>query len=148
MKEQLITFDTAKLAKEKGFGLGKDDYVQLPTVYELDGSLYNDGELEATVGQKYSNSPNHLGADTIDDFEGHVFNMDNSLDEFILAPTQSLLQKWLREEHGYQINNNMDSQNMYHCMIYRNRDVAGPFFSYSYEEALEKGLQESLKLIK
>ena len=126
MKEQLITFDTAKLAKERGYSDGtKKVYINY-----IDGSkteYYDD----------YYTCNNKKGLD-----------LSNNLWIVYEAPTQSLLQKWLREEHGYQINNNMDSQNMYHCMIYRNRDVAGPFFSYSYEEALEKGLQESLKLIK
>ena len=160
MKEQLISFETAKLAKEKGFGLGENDYVILPTVYELDGSLYNNGELTGSVERKYRNNSNHLGADTIDDFEASVFCLDNSLDEYILAPTQSLLQRWLREQHNinitiheldyrYTIIKNKPS------WIYKLLGIGNNNLNFEsdmnynkYEVALESGLQEALKLIK
>lgn len=145
MKEQLIEFETAELAKSKGFGLGENDYILLPTVYELDGSLYNAGKLTGNIGRKYTGSPNHLGADTIDDFKACVFLIDNSLDEYILAPTQSLLQKWLREVHNIEFIPPLKfGQDEYACQIVRT-DKKKTF--KTYEEALEIGLQEALNLI-
>tara|TARA_R110001606_G_scaffold391495_1_gene559642 strand:+ start:65 stop:349 length:285 start_codon:yes stop_codon:yes gene_type:complete len=93
MKEQLITFETAKLAKEKGF--------------ELNG---------------YTND--------------------------IEAPTQSLLQKWLREEHEIHLTVTSISQESWQCHITKIGDSLGKkYFEdfYNYEEALEKGLMEALK---
>ena len=65
------------------------------------------------------------------------------------APTQSLLQKWLREKHNI------------HLIAYKNINIDGYDWCYittdgitninsykTYEEALEAGLQEALKLIK
>ena len=106
MKEQLISFDTAKLAKEKGFDwTGKQGW-------SLKGNL---------EGYNKTNYP---------------------------APTQALLQKWLRENHNIDINVNKDSNEMYHCMVYNNISVCGPFFSLIYEESLEEGLQKALELVK
>ena len=141
MKEQLITFETAKLAKEKGFDWATDKHYENSLTESINEEDGKSGPFGWEKGEINLQS---------DYFINNWKECDLSSSSWYLcsAPTQSLLQKWLREEHDYQINNNMDSQNMYHCMIYRNRDVAGPFFSYSYEEALEKGLQESLKLIK
>ena len=70
MEEQLISFETAKLAKEKDYG-GKG----LTTSY----GYYRDGILCSIPTNNKS------------DFCGE--------DEYS-APTQSLLQKWLREKHN------------------------------------------------
>ena len=155
MKEQLIDFQTAKLAKEKGFGLGENDYIMLPSAYELNGNLYNNGELTGSVSRKYNVNPNHLGADTINDFEASVFIIDNSLDDFILAPTQSLLQKWVREVHGIDVIALPTYSAKYIFRLYQKvlsvkNQIYGDYMSKeyaNYEEALENGLQKALKLI-
>ncbi len=67
--------------------------------------------------------------------------------------TQSLLQRWLREKHNIPVNvtsmyegdygfdiNPINSGN--HNILFRKKNVG------TYEEALEAGLQEALKLIK
>ena len=112
MKEQLISFETAKLAKEKGFEVKCSTYkIHLP--YSKENPCY--------------------------------------------IPTQSLLQKWLREEHNLHIsvdNNNYEIKNMWcydiHKLPYGLLRLwkRGEKTYSSYEEALEKGLQEALKLIK
>ena len=93
MKEQLITFETAKLAKEKGF-------------------------------------------------------------EFHHAwITQSLLQKWLREQHNLEvISMHADDFVWWKVKVRRLSKVGAELIKTemefnTYEEALEKGLQEALKLI-
>jgi hypothetical protein len=105
MKEQLITFKTAKLAKEKGFSLGRHDYPR----YDPSGDFQY---INYTIG--------------------------------ISAPTQSLLQKWLREKKNIFV----------YCMPTMNNkswhnNIAShnPSFIGTYEEALEISLQEALKLI-
>jgi len=76
------------------------------------------------------------------------------------APTQSLLQKWLREIHGidlsiYSDKNPVNALNagkcdkFYDCLV---KDEKGNFQQLvdhkTYEDALEAGLKEALALIK
>ena len=111
MTEQLVSFDTAKLAKEKGFNIPcKKRY--LSDQYEV-YSLANNRGLQI-IG--------------------------------IQAPTQSALQKWLRENHNK------------HPTIHRvteNNIIVGYTYSgtpwkteKTYEEVLEKWLKTQLKSIK
>lgn len=120
MKEQLISFETAKLAKEKGFQYTTDD-----NLYYNDNSYLNKLEFS---------------------------------EEDIPAPTQSLLQKWLREVHNIDIQISLNTVNVqekiyYSASIYQNRKVEEINIKChhlklnTYEEALERGLQAGLKLI-
>lgn len=127
MKEQLITFDTAKLAKEKGFEiLFPDNYY----VYDKNHEKYI---LRILSGKR------------------DVFNGEYS------APTQSLLQKWLREEHGVMVYMNvmpLSSVIDWGYTIRYGKDIGRlimseePLLFKNYEEALEKGISEALNLIK
>jgi len=124
MKEQRITFKTAKLAKEKGF---------------IDNCSYY-----------YSNKDRVLKPFMFDD-NPKVISLCNGKEFNLLtiAPTQSLLQKWLREKHNitiwfedwndnkYGIHVNQSDETMYMPNM-----ILGTF-----EQALEQGLQEALKLI-
>lgn len=74
MEERLVDFETAKLAKEKGFDL-KTNYF-----------YYNDGVLDQGDGDTEHISLNH-----------------NKYDRHYSAPTQYLLQKWLREEKSIYV---------------------------------------------
>ena len=130
MKEQLITLDTAKLAKEKGFnGLCYD-------CYNLHGMQYSNGWCEY-----------------IDDNEVELpFKSDVLTPTDMLAPTQSLLQKWLRDVHGIHIE--INSPDMPKQLWYGHLRRVSKFGNIcdlgeydTYEEALEVGLQEALKLI-
>jgi len=121
MEETKVTFETAKLAKNKRFD------IETHTVdYMLNGNYV--GERGACI----------------------------SCTEYALAPTQSLLQKWLREIHnilidvgssfnGYSVEvMTKDSNNKW-----LNMEFSSDNEQYeTYEEALEAGLQEALKLIK
>jgi hypothetical protein len=76
------------------------------------------------------------------------------------APTQSLLQKWLREEHKLNVSSDLwDYLGKKRLCTYQYNILKIDPDSYfvkshkpkagtTYEEALEKGLQEALKLIK
>lgn len=152
MEEQLVSFEIAELAKEKGFGLGKNDYIKLTTVYEKNGKLFNNGEFK--VSANFSNSKTPYGQYSLDDIHTSIFEMDNSLDEFILAPIQSLLQKWLREIHNIDImiktwtgDKKGDKNYASDVYIFGTRTYKKCVRCPSYEEALEKGLLEGLKLI-
>jgi len=94
--------------------------------------------------------------------------MDTLIDKFLWggkypAPTQSLLQKWLRERHTIDITIMIIMESSYGVYLHKDRntvkDAKGSHKEWIihitpknhltgvYEEALEKGLQEALKLI-
>ena len=126
MEDTRVTFETAKLAKEKGFPQ-ETNRLEIP-YYNYKGEFK--GDVSDWRIRKYLR-----GEDTSDI-------------EFVSAPTQSLLTKWLREEHNI------------HLIAYKNINIDGYDWCYittdgitninsykTYEEALEIGLQEALKLI-
>lgn len=127
MQDTLITYETAKLAKDKGFNWWTEyQYV------ERNGRVF-------------------LSTDKM-----------SEIDE--PAPTQSLLQKWLREKHRLSvcvdfrevegpkidgINSVYYDVNIYYLMggdAWKKIKIKE--CSDDYEKALERGLQEALKLIK
>ncbi len=119
MKEQLITFETAKLAKKKGFD------IPVHYCFNKDGILSKHRPLKINWNWKIYKT-NRI-----------VFS----------APTQSLLQKWLREEHNLIliIKYRKDLPNQYGYHLYNRVSL---HCSDNYEEALEIGLIETLKRIK
>lgn len=120
MEDQLISFETAKLAKEKGFNLHVDYLYYIQNVV-----LHRAGN----INPKYK-EPIH--------------------NDWVSVPTQSLLQKWLRNNHNIHIK----------LEWYEDGDweywLIGDMFSYqedgeyysSYEEALEEGLKGALSELK
>ena len=122
MEEQLITFETAKLAKEKGFN------VPCVKIYNTEGELWN------AYYSTMKNDNVNPGAKCT-------------------APTQSLLQKWLREVHKISIKVDdfyTDSKLRFDFSVSElgSQDDNPQGVFESYEEALEEGLLEALKLIK
>lgn len=121
MKDQLISFETAKLAKEKGFGKTLD------TIYP---HAYKD---EKTL----------------------VLNSCNNCEDgFISAPTQSELQKWLREVHNIHLlvepYYNRENTLVYGVDVILEKTKEQTLIEdgfESYELSLEFGLYESLKLL-
>ena len=87
MKEQLISFETAKLAKEKGF--------DIPCLYAY--RIWREN-IKKT-------DKNPLQGLNIE-YEPYMGGSSASIKfyyqskQYTLAPTQSLLQKWLREKHN------------------------------------------------
>jgi hypothetical protein len=129
MQETKVTFETAKLAKEKGFNWASK-------CYHSDGSFQDRQRL--------------------DNYNDSMFTDGNEY--LISAPTQSLLQKWLREVHNSHVSiveGFQDGKIYYEAWvnIFKNKKFEEQHFdlemySDKYEEALEKALQEALKLIK
>jgi hypothetical protein len=155
MKDQLITLETAKLAKEKGFNIPVSNYINpdgvfdciKPTTYNDDGDGHYDiDQLGGTILQDYNNVE-------IDIFEietyGCYFN-EEGIEENYSAPTQSLLQRWLREEHNIYVEviicNLLDKIYEYEVSTIGSHKLGSDF--KTYEQALEEGLYEALKLIK
>lgn len=129
MTEEFVTLETAKLLKEKGF---KEDVF---TFYEVDCV-----EGDMILSETYDESEN--------------FNEKN---DCLSAPSQSLAQKWLRETknihicvyncacgYGYEISK-ADNGTHITSSVYEGTNDGGEWDTY--EEVLETGLQEALKLI-
>jgi hypothetical protein len=143
MKEQLITFETAKLAKEKEFDC------------EVSCSIATTISCKTEIKQ-YSKS--------LSEFDFNNFGK-NSTVKFYSRPTQTLLQKWLREIHNIKVfvttHTEVNAKYSY-TVLYpptkgwslsrdkfsRYINTKGNLTDESYEKVLEEGLQEGLKLIK
>lgn len=143
MKDELIKYETATLAKEKGFSLKVYNYFQI-------GAISRGVEEHST---RYINDINTTFK------ESAMFS----------RPTQGLLQRWLREVHNINVASvfNEDLYRRlhtqargkkclnYHWKIITNIKDEEHFFETFhsedtfeiYEEALEAGLQQALKLI-
>lgn len=126
IEDELVSCKTAKLARKKGFNIKQEFF-------------YDKSQLRLCIKNC-----------VVDDLTENQYE----------APTQSLLQKWLREKFSIYVR--VDSVHkehhypwvkVYECdghkkdylKSYRKRN--GTNFK-TYEEALEYGLQEALKLIK
>lgn len=134
MQEQLVTFETAKLAKDKGFTLDGDNKCYIPNG-QLFPSSFAVSNYDAAIAREFT--------------------------KFVYAPTQSLLQRWLREVHKLDIqiepvwgNFNMTIREYCTWIPYTKEedeldpeDEAPEYFS-TYELALEKSLKDALNLIK
>lgn len=134
MKEQLISFDTAKLAKQKGFNI-------------ICRCFYNtDKELEIA-----------------DDFVGDtLLEQREFIEDLILyeAPTQALLQKWLEDKHNLYLQPKHYIKNYEPVVLINilklintdNEEIVFEskvtFIRIKLKMWKEKGLQEALKLIK
>ena len=148
MTEQLISFETAKLAKEKGFNEREHWFYKVKS--ENDIELYGCTKKQL-VGRKGYAPIYHK----VHDYHTNKEKYNAKLYR-CSAPTQSLLQKWLREKYKLHIylfpldnnkwgfENNSISINLDHIFI--NYMYEGKEYN-SYEEALEFALLGALKLI-
>lgn len=145
MEEALVSFEVAKLAKEKGFdevvldtfspsGLETDRYdISLP------GEGYHNEELKKAF--ETTNSK-------LEQIQKDAGRRGNP--PWIARPTQSLLQKWLREVHKIDIEFATTFSRKYGFQLYKDLNPQPRFISGdydTYEEALEQAIKEALKII-
>jgi len=137
MEEQLIKFSTAKLAKEKGC--------------YITNNIKSNGAFSENTVQFYNDS-GYLCTERDYDENCCVPTIEDDYSE-IPVLTQSLLQRWLREEHKILVvvlpwkehQDDVNAPVMFRPMIHRVKT----YEEYPiYENALEKGLEEALNLIK
>lgn len=119
--KDIITLETAVLAKEKGF-------------QEEELHYYFNGELLQHPNRLYYN-----------------YNQDNPPIGQFSAPYQSFLQKWLREWHKLHITIYSKSQESWMFRVTKpgqllEEGIYGEDYE-DYEDALEDALQEALNLI-
>lgn len=121
MEESRITFETAVIAKEKGFP------------QQIFPCFSDDGEIHSVS------------------YFTHTYPESNSY----FQSTQSLLQKWIREKLNvsvivYNVGDfyDWDANGRKGFDIEFDDYITEEHYFKTYEEALEKGLLETLKLIK
>ena len=142
MEEKLITFDTAKLAKEKGFNWKTNKIWMFGCPpWEDDDYWYPEKDIWY-----------HRDRDYLCDIPYH--------EPWYYSPTQGHLQKWLREVHGIQVyaySMTKNGDGVYRDYVAHILGKEGYGISVNdprdeeyqtYEEALEVGLQHALNLIK
>jgi len=141
MEEKIISFETAKIAKERGFNsFTTFQYIQ-----------YDDNDWRLKSNQEFRELSESIGI-------GDKIR--------IAAPTQSLLQKWLRVKYSLYIKVHpvyRDKKVMWEYVIFfldepllsgtdgfKNKMslLNHPYYWETYEEALEEGLKTALKSVK
>lgn len=140
MSDQPITFETAKLAYEKG-------YRQLTANWYNPNGVLIPYQLELTGDEE-------LEAVTIKDI--YDFNeLCGFYKDHLQAPTQSALQKWLRDVHNIDAwvspyMGDPSAKGYGGCIVKDKKSVTlcdDNLDRDTHEESLEATLQESLKLI-
>ena len=133
MKNELVTFETAKLADKAGFD------------WEVYAAYNKNNEELEDLSDIYHYACE--GGMELDEWFGNYNS--KSWKSLISAPTQSLLQRWLREVHNIHVEvicNNIVTK-LYTCEITAMHFEKITKTFKSFEEALEEGLKQSLKRI-
>lgn len=127
-KDNIIELKTAILAKEKGFNYFCYHY-------------YKDNKLVKPYIENGSSTDVEFRVDLEDFLDNHNQAFNNCYS----APTQSLLQKWLREEKDCFITVDVN----YGFKLYLNDELhlESHYYHKSYEHALEEALLTSLRVI-
>lgn len=129
-----VTFETAKLAKEKGFNEPSTH------IYTIGFGGIKEDKTVRKFGN-YEDNDKLLQPVTLSKGQLHL----------ALAPTQSLLQKWLREVHDIDIiiNTYRSQDNKWYKFFIseKSKDVLKSDDYKSYEDSLEDGLFEGLKRV-
>lgn len=137
MTEELISFETARLAKEKGFDWETEEFYTDDKKPRLSKGVEYMSDSYVRLW-KWNSMPDNYPT------EGK--------DVLCAAPTQSLLSRWLREVHRINVfclPNRYDSDIWYYCIgLTLVSKVSKEDTGFTYEQALEEGLKKGLKLIK
>ena len=155
MEEKLVSYKVAKLAKEVGFNEECEyGYTRLKELMTIDRSQES---FFGGASRNYRNSE-------LESYNKSYLECND--DEYVCiytAPTQSFLQKWLREVHNIEIsvraikweNDKLKTGLVLDSYEYEMYPLNKPYYIYhkvsgfkTYEQALEQAILESLKLIK
>ena len=153
MKENIVSSELAKLAKEKGFSVGNSlYYVKYHSDYDY---IYDDDQNHPESNKKddirLKSNAYHKNSEKHYDISNEHFTLYE-------APTLELIHKWLRENHNMFIlvETTFENTGLYSSKWNSVIDVPFKRFHWTtdkyyigdtYEEALERGLIEALKLI-
>lgn len=142
MEEQVVSLEVAKLLREKRFDV-PCRYCYGKGVWDSEYSIKD--YIEEKRGTVYEGE-----SDTNADWNSTLFTL---IMDSMSAPTQTLAQKWLRDTQRTIVLVDYDSTDTkYWCNItYMDSSRCEAFTTSlscgTYEEALEEGLKQALKLI-
>lgn len=146
MQDEKVTFETAKLAREKGF--------DLPVSSSFIETIKNNNKIVQTYLDKLKNYNKHNG-----ELKNPIGYRNEEHVLIVSRPTQTSLKRWLREVHNIYVDvfnnhsNKMDFEGNfypifdYDLILSLDNKLKPKWLFRTYEEALEFGLQEGLKLI-
>lgn len=134
IEESYVSLDTAKLLKEAGF---EEPCRGIYRAYRMGNSVFREYDRK--------NTKDDLCWNSADRFQYEY-----------LAPTQALAARWLREVHHYAVCIwfSKDHEKWFYAhgdinsIMFDTDYLISEFVYDSYEEALEAGLREAVKLIK
>lgn len=153
MQEELISFETAKLAKEKGFREPSHSYYFEDGEFkehELTGSNGYYGEEYCFVLEEFFENWNNNWLTKKNGDRCFGCPKAKGYFETFSAPTQSFLQKWLRETHKIHVQILPYNYKYLVSILKYGQNGSNPNFDNefdTYEEALEGGLFKALELI-
>lgn len=154
MQEQIVGFEVAKLAKDKGFK-------ELCLNYYFEDGELRENILNTTHGY-YGEEVTFKYEELIENWNDRFLtkkdgsrcfgcNKSNGYLETCSAPTQALLQKWLREKHNIDVvvGSTYLGYNvvLWNRNTYKSHHISSVNLAEKYEDALEIGLIEAFKLI-
>lgn len=174
MNEPLVSFETAKLAKKKEFGYAIINSEEIQLIgkgfsYRGNYPVHEFSYWEYAPKSEYLKSEESVTLKTVttnsSSFELIMEEYSSDGNQYgyraYLAPTQALLQKWLREVHTLHVEASLEMISKFGIKLYVvsiHIQEKEEYFGItcrlkitgftSYEEALEAGLLEALKLIK
>lgn len=153
MQEPLVSSETAKLAKEVGFNIPQNKMYSFGCIL-----------LENHKSIKFHNGDKNECANIPHDWNNTI---SQTKTQYFSAPTQALLQQWLRDVHKIDVIvlPSTTKPNIYICTLFQHYTIDGKMIVdkvsvidvmidgkigiwSKYENALETGLQEALKTIK
>ena len=150
IKEDYIMFETAKLAKEKGFGWKHRIFTSRRTGELVDQKSELFPQVTIQPGVIASSHVEYCFDEDGKVISPKLFNLKNS---HYPRPTQALLAKWLREIHNifvcvnyYAPDTNMFNYRIDYSEINLNYHTPKEHWK-KHEDAFEAGLVEALKLI-
>lgn len=138
MKDQLVLFKTANLAKEKGFDWETEVFY----------SVIHSKKPYTTKGVEYM-SDSYVRWWRWNSNPGNYPTIEEEV--LCAAPTQTTLQRWLRDVHNIDVwaqpfvfNNHLPDKS-YSYFIYKDGSFVGDAVDFlDFEEALETGLHNAL----
>jgi hypothetical protein len=142
IKDEIVTLPTAKLLKEKKFNIGvHESYTEYLKTHKSDNPSFRMKKGEVELDNSFYFINNHPSCD-----------ISNKNYIIYAAPTQSLAVRWLREVHDIFVFVNYRSFGVEECNgwyyhIGKSPDHYSSNQFKTYEEAMEAGLYEGLKLI-
>ena len=145
MKDQRITLETAKLAKEKNFNIPINGEYTEYLVNQVDPS-YPEG------GGAFSMTKGEVEF-TKDFFKNNWKATDFTNESYAMyaAPTQALLARWFREKHEIHIEIYSNASGWGWILTKLNgtgiKEIEDDIFFASHELALEEGLRLALNII-